>query len=238
MCTLTFVALKNKFIITHNRDEQTLRPSAIAPQKYVVNNKNILFPKDSKAGGTWFTVSEKGTVLVLLNGAEEKHEQQADYRKSRGLIVLDLITATEVNSEWDSIDLENIEPFTTLLFEDTKLYHLQWNGNEKLKMLLDSNSPYIWSSATLYSKQIRDQRRQWFAEFLEQTNNVDENTLLAFHQNTQSNDNTNGLIINRNNLLKTLSITQSVIENGTTVTRYVDLVANKKFECSQVNTTL
>jgi uncharacterized protein with NRDE domain len=238
MCTLTFVALKNKFIITHNRDEQTFRPPAVAPRKYVVNNKNILFPKDSKAGGTWFTVSEKGTVLVLLNGAEEKHVQQANYRKSRGLIVLNLITATEVNKAWDSIDLENIEPFTTLLFEDTKLYQLQWNGTEKLKILLDSNSPYIWSSATLYSKQIRDQRRQWFVEFLEQTNNVDENTLLAFHQNTKKDDNTNGLIINRNNLLKTLSITQSVIENGTTVTRYVDLVANKKFECSQVNATL
>jgi hypothetical protein len=27
--------------------------------------------KDPKAGGTWYVVDEKGTVLVLLNGANE-----------------------------------------------------------------------------------------------------------------------------------------------------------------------
>ena len=238
MCTLTFVAVENKFIITHNRDEQTLRPCAIEPKKYLINNKNILFPKDSKAGGTWFTVSERGAVLVLLNGAIEKHEHKSNYRKSRGLIVLDLITATSVNNAWCSIDLENIEPFTTILFEDFKLYHLQWNGVEKCTTPLNINEPYIWSSSTLYPKEIRNQRQQWFTNFLKNNADLHENKLLAFHQNTQNADSDNGLVINRNNHIKTLSITQTVIENGTTVTRYLDLIANKKFKCSQVNSII
>jgi hypothetical protein len=37
--------------------------------------------KDPKAGGTWYVVDEKGTVLVLLNGANEKHVAGLNYRK-------------------------------------------------------------------------------------------------------------------------------------------------------------
>jgi hypothetical protein len=42
------------------------RPSAIAPKNYTVNGKNVIYPKDPKAGGT-YVVDENGTVLVLLN---------------------------------------------------------------------------------------------------------------------------------------------------------------------------
>ena len=54
MCTVSFVFSNGKAILTHNRDEKVARPSAIEPQKYTVNNKNIYFPKDQKAGGTWY----------------------------------------------------------------------------------------------------------------------------------------------------------------------------------------
>jgi uncharacterized protein with NRDE domain len=60
-------------------------------KNYTVNGKNVIYPKDPKAGGTWYVVDENGTVLVLLNGAEEKHTIKLSYRKSRGLIVLDII---------------------------------------------------------------------------------------------------------------------------------------------------
>ncbi len=91
MCTVSFVFVKGKAILTHNRDEKAARPSAIEPLKYSINQQNIYFPKDQKAGGTWFAVAESGTVLVLLNGADEKHKLKTSYRKSRGLIFLDLI---------------------------------------------------------------------------------------------------------------------------------------------------
>jgi len=66
MCTVSFVNANGKIIITSNRDEQTIRPSAIEPKNYLINNKNIIFPKDKKAGGTWFAINEHSTVLVLL----------------------------------------------------------------------------------------------------------------------------------------------------------------------------
>jgi uncharacterized protein with NRDE domain len=135
MCTVSFVRTNGKTIITSNRDEKTVRPSAIEPKNYWVGNKNIFFPKDNKAGGTWYAITEDKTVLVLLNGAAEKHQLQSYYRKSRGLIVLDIISANSPIYEWDSINLMDIEPFTLVLFQDLKLYQLRWDG-KKRKILL------------------------------------------------------------------------------------------------------
>ena len=90
MCTVSFVPTQNGICITSNRDEKISRSKAISPQKTTINNKEITFPKDPQAGGTWFAHDDKN-VIVLLNGAEEKHVSKGNYRKSRGLIVLDLI---------------------------------------------------------------------------------------------------------------------------------------------------
>ena len=76
------------------------------PKNYLINNKNIIFPKDAKAGGTWFAASESGTILVLLNGAKEKHQVQLSYRKSRGQIVLDIISSFSPKDIWNEIDLD------------------------------------------------------------------------------------------------------------------------------------
>ncbi len=81
MCTVSFVSSNDKIIITSNRDEKVIRPSAIEPKNYSINNKDIIFPKDPKAGGTWYAIDENGTVLVLLNGASEKHNSSSVQKK-------------------------------------------------------------------------------------------------------------------------------------------------------------
>ena len=70
-------------------------------------------------------------MLVLLNGAEEKHIDTGNYAKSRGLIVIEIIGSTSPFNAWQTIDLDRIEPFTLVLFENFKLYQLRWNGEEK-----------------------------------------------------------------------------------------------------------
>ena len=166
MCTVSFINANGKIIITSNRDEQVIRPSALPPKEYIINDKKIIFPKDAKAGGTWFAVNEKGTVLVLLNGADEKHTIQTSYRKSRGLIALDVISKDAPIGFWQEINLENIEPFTLIVYQNTALFQLRWNGISKETVLLDANKNHIWSSSTLYPKVIREERSQWFYDFL------------------------------------------------------------------------
>lgn len=231
MCTVSFVCFQNKVIITSNRDEQVLRP-ALEPRRYVIGNKNVFFPKDPKAGGTWFAVDENANAIVLLNGASEKHEWNPPYRKSRGLIVLDLIGSQSPISEWKSIDLENIEPFTLVLYENQKLHQLRWNGSQKETAVLDGSRDYIWSSSTLYPQHIRQQRAEWFSHFLETKPDVNEAEMFNFHRYTEDANRENGLVINRNDFLKTLSITQVVIEHNKVNLMHHDLLGQQEFSQS------
>jgi hypothetical protein len=229
MCTVSFVNSNGKYIITSNRDEKVAREKAIEPKIHLVNDKKIFFPKDQKAGGTWYAIDDKAHIVVLLNGAKEKHELKSSYRKSRGLIVLDLISSESVILSWQEINLDNIEPFTLVVFENQKLYQLQWNELKKEITELDTTKNHIWSSSTLYPLAIREQRKQWFYDFLESKNSISELDMLHFHKNTEDNNKENGLVINRNNLLKTLSITQTVIEKNKVLLTHYDLIENQEF---------
>lgn len=229
MCTVSFVSSNGKTIITSNRDEKVLRPSAIEPKNYQINTKNVFFPKDPKAGGTWFAVDENSNVLVLLNGAEEKHILKEKYNRSRGLIVLELIGETSPLKMWQTIDLENVEPFTLVLFEDQKLYQLRWNEIEKTTLALDVTKNHIWSSSTLYSAAIREKRANWFNTFLDTKPEVNEAELFNFHRYTEEENTEHGLVINRNDALKTLSITQAVVEKNKVQMSHYDLMKNDSF---------
>lgn len=232
MCTVSFVATNGKTIISSNRDEAVYRPNAIEPKNYLVNNKNIIFPKDPQAGGTWFSVDENGTVLVLLNGATEKHHHRPPYRKSRGLIVLDMISSLSPKDFWTVIALENIEPFTLVLFQNRVLFQMRWDGEQKETTQLDINKNHVWSSTTLYQKDIRESRSEWFYAFLESNPNATQEEMLYFHRYTEEENQENGLVINRNEVLKTLSITQAVLEENKVSILHYDLIANKDFETS------
>lgn len=229
MCTVSFVRSNDTIIITSNRDEKIIRPGAIPPKNYKLNGKNIIYPKDSKAGGTWFVVDENGKVLVLLNGADEKHQVQLPYRKSRGQIVLEMISSVSPKEFWNEIDLENIEPFTLVLFQDKKLFQLRWNGVKKSTVDLETDKNYIWSSSTLYSKAIREQRSSWFSTFLDVNPEITEAKMLHFHRYTETDNHEHGLVINRNDELKTLSITQAVIEKNKVMIHHLDLITENEY---------
>ncbi|WP_284651669.1 NRDE family protein [Flavobacterium terrisoli] len=229
MCTVSFVNANGKIIITSNRDEKILRPNAIEPKNYLINNKKVIFPKDNKAGGTWYAIDEHSNVLVLLNGAEEKHVLKDGYRKSRGLIVLDLISSESPFQAWQETDLSDIEPFTLVLFENQKLYQLRWNELEKSTLELNTNESHIWSSSTLYPAAIREKRANWFYTFLDTKPEVNEEELFNFHRYTEEGNTEHGLVINRNDILKTLSITQTVIEMNKVTIHYNDLIAERDF---------
>lgn len=231
MCTVSFVCTNGKVILTSNRDEKVNRP-ALAPKRYCYNGKVVLFPKDPKAGGTWFAVSEGGVVVVLLNGAEEKHEVKLHYGKSRGLITLEICSASDAIQQWEILDLSAVEPFTLVVFENQKLFQLRWNGKVKKQQELPISEKHIWSSATLYTSDVRTLRKQWFDAFIQENPNPSPEEVLYFHQSTQGNNKEFGLVIDRNNVLKTTSITQTVIETNKVTLQYQDLLQHQ----SQTNT--
>lgn len=228
MCTVSYVNTAAGVVITSNRDEHVLR-SAEFPQTHMLNGKEITYPKDPLAGGTWFAIANQiGRVVVLLNGAETKHQRANSYRKSRGLVLLDLISADDaVCANWQRYDLQQIEPFTLVVYENRMLFQLRWDGNTKSNFTLDTSCSYIWSSATLYSPDVRAQRQSWFAEFLNQHTTLTPSDMMRFHASSPTSDKQSNLLMERTPELKTISITQAIVGLENSVLQHSDLLSEE-----------
>lgn len=224
MCTVSYFKDKEQVTLTSNRDEQMSRPTALAPQKTVINGITMYYPVDPLSEGTWFCVKESGDVLILLNGANEKHISQPPYRKSRGLVLLDLAKTADLIQTWSNISLDKIEPFTVVAYSNRTLVQLRWNSQVKSLLHLDANLPYIWSSATLYTPEAQQMRKQWFFDFINRHHGKpNTNDLLDFHTKTAPTDTHNGLIINRNETMRTQSVTQCNLQTDQFKLSYYDV---------------
>ena len=223
MCTVTYIPKKNNtFILTSNRDEAVGR-TTLAPDFYDVDGTKMLFPKDAVAGGTWIGVSEKNRMICLLNGGFKIHVRKESYAMSRGIVVKELLKATDLSKAIEDFKYEGIEPFTIVAIDwsgDLKATELVWDGDKAHISLLD-NEPRIWSSSTLYDATMKEKRRAWFAAFKE-TTDWSKESLFDFHTKAGEGDAHVDLQINRG-LLKTVSVTQvEKIDDGCVMT-YNDL---------------
>jgi len=225
MCTLSFIPKSNgDFILTSNRDEAPIRET-IPPNTYLNGGVSLLYPKDKVAGGTWIGVSDKKRVICLLNGGFVPHTPKDKYRLSRGLIVTDLLSLDNAIEKLDLYNLNDIEPFTIIMIDyntELQLVELVWDGKKKY-ISLKPIEPIIWSSSLLYSEEIKNKRKLWFAEFLETENTLTKDNLLHFHKTAGEGDKNSDLIMDRG-FVRTKSIT-SIVKEGTIITmRYEDLV--------------
>jgi uncharacterized protein with NRDE domain len=231
MCTVTYYPLSNKeFILTSNRDEQITRLSALAPQLKVIEGNEVLLPVDQQANGTWIFSALNGVTVCLLNGAFEKHLSKPPYKKSRGLIVLDVLKFDTIDDFTQNIELEGIEPFTMVMIEnkeEIKLKEFIWDGNEKYEALLDAGVPYIWSSATLYDVKSKSARTALFNKWTESVVDDQAQILLkTFHLLGRKLKTNIPIYLNRN-LIKTVSVTQILNSNKSIKMEYLDIIKEK-----------
>ncbi len=232
MCTVTYVPSpkEKSFVLTSNRDENALRP-ALSPVGYPYGSTVITCPKDEKAGGSWIAINENGKLACLLNGGFVPHVKQRFHTISRGTILVDF-TASEKNSHqyFSGKDLKNVEPFTviSLVYKDNTVQDFTafiWDGAQKHFKKLHSNSPYIWSSVTLYNQEQRNLRKEWFSRFYnESKENLTPENILGFHTGKHSPDDFVNVIMQRGDVLKTVSITQVTTDNMQLKMKYIDLV--------------
>lgn len=224
MCTVLFLPAESKVTLVSCRDEDPGRPSAAVPSTFEENNTQLMYPKDGAAGGTWMGVNEYGYIIILLNGAFENHVKEPFYRKSRGLLVKELLATPYPTAYWYSMQLHQIEPFTLIIWANGSLHQLVWDGSNQHHFELDPQQPHIWSSATLYNEAAQQQRKDWFQQGLLNHSLNDSTQILSFL--TSHNDEENGFVMKRNAQLSTLSI--SIVEqiNGVTTFAYHDMKTN------------
>ncbi len=230
MCTVTYIPAKDRIFITHNRDEKSARSKAIHPKEYIVKGHRLLFPRDSHAGGTWIALNDNGTAAVLLNGGFEKHIHQPPYRKSRGICFLDIICSDDLFFSFKRVNLDNIEPFTIILWNHGDLYECRWDGQQKHSVQLDPAQSYSWSSVTLYDREVIAKRRSWFENWLQDNREPALDDIMQFHLFGGEGDTHNDLRMNRNGVMLTVSITAMEITPGHSVMKYTDLQDNTSTE--------
>ena len=229
MCTVTYIPVKDTIFFTSNRDEKSWRRSALPPAIYEYSSGKIMFPKDSDAGGTWIAAHENGNVVVFLNGGFKAHVPEPPYRKSRGLILLDIIENTTPVNCFTAINLNRIEPFTAVLWDNKQLFECRWDGAQKHCSELDAAANYIWSSVTLYDDQVIAKRKSWFDDFLNATPQPEQSEILGFHQFTGDGDTCNDLLMNREGKVGTVSITSVEIPPTSIEMNYLDVRNNESF---------
>lgn len=211
MCVVTYLPeADGGFILTSNRDESIRRPAAIPPRRYLVEEQLIAFPKDAQAGGTWIATTER-RILCLLNGAFQKHARHPPYRRSRGLVVLDAFSYDSPHTFAREYDFTDIEPFTLVMvdkaYDFSTLHELRWDGTKTHFKCLPTDAPRIWSSVTLYSESIVQERESWFQAWLAAPHADIAGEIIAFHTSAGKGDPANDLRVDRGSL-KTVSITQ------------------------------
>jgi hypothetical protein len=225
MCTVTYLPLDNSnFLLTSNRDETPLRKT-LPPEVYVENGVEVTYPKDEVAGGTWIGKSEKNRVVCLLNGGFKNHKRNLPYAMSRGLIVKNILVANDAITYINRLGLNNIEPFTLILVDwnsGLKTFELVWDGSTKHFTELPQE-PNIWSSSTLYTDEMKQLRKNWFANWLQENEKFSKENILTFHKNDSlgSSEVTPKM---KRNLVETVSIT-SIEKNGESIAmNYTDFL--------------
>lgn len=232
MCTATYIPLTNGgFVLTHSRDEKTTRTAAQFPRTYVHNGQELFYPKDPQGQGTWIA-SNANITVCLLNGAFTSHLSQPPYRHSRGLVPLHVFDYESIDDFLREYDPTGLEPFTLLLAQagglsGRRMVELRWNGRRLFMKDKDAERPHIWSSATLYTPDIIEQRESWFHDWLHQYPQPTAEAVRHFHQTAGRGDLQNSIRMNRNNALMTLSLTSVVHQNEAVTMRYEDFIQHQ-----------
>jgi hypothetical protein len=139
-------------------------------------------------------------------------------------VILDFFEYSDVKQFIETYDFEGIENFTLLIFQHqpiTQIHQLRYNGQRLSYEQKDPQKPHMWSSATLYSSEVIQQRNIWFTDFLTNFKTTPE-SLIDFHRNGGDGNPDNDLQVNRNEVLKTHCITQ-VIKKETTKMEFLAL---------------
>ncbi len=225
MCTVTYLPLaSDDFILTSNRDEDPKR-NTISPKVYEEEGVKLTYPKDELAGGTWIGLSEKKRLICLLNGGFAKHKRAESYRMSRGVIVKQLLKVDNPVEIINHFDFDGIEPFTIVLVDwamSLKAYELVWDGTQKYFEKLD-DKPKIWSSSTLYNEEMKQLRRDWFADWLGENKIFKQKDILKFHQDETKGSPEISLKMKRSRV-QTVSVTSVRKETDDIKMSYIDLL--------------
>jgi hypothetical protein len=225
MCTVTYLPVgKEDFILTHNRDEQSVRGIASMPEIRDADGLRTVYPVDPKGHGTWIGMADNGKAACLLNGGFERHIPDPPYKHSRGLVILHLFSFPGTSDFIDKYEFSRLEPFTLVVYDRGSLYEIVWDGQKVHAKNLPVDQPHIYSSTSLYEPAVREKRHQWFRQWLEEHPTYRINDIRNFHNYGGEGDSATNLVMKREEGLQTVSITSIQKRDGRLEMIHHDLI--------------
>jgi hypothetical protein len=231
MCTVSYLPLTSGgYILTSNRDEAPQR-KAIDLRKWQTGGQTLLYPVDPGAGGSWFGISDQGRAACVLNGAFEPYIPTELHTHSRGIVLLDLLTSESLTTFATEYDFSKTAPFTIVLI-DGHLHELIWDGTTLRVTELSADVPAFWSSVTLYPEDVRKWRKSLFQQWKENHPVFRQEDIIDCHRYGSKADAWNGFVMNRNERVRTLSITSALFSDRRFTLIHDDLMSDER--CTEI----
>ena len=122
----------------------------------------------------------------------------------------------------------NTDQYTDI-FSDIKFTELRWDEKEKHIKKINTTSPQIWSSATLYDTDAIQKREELFENWIKEHSLPENKDILNFHNKKHGLQESIDIIMKRENELMTLSISQLIVKHQALEYIYLDLIENKEY---------
>jgi Transport and Golgi organisation 2 len=141
MCTVSFLARKNGYVLAMNRDEKRTRAIGLPPSKKIINGRTLLSPSEP-GGGTWIALNDSGVTFALINWYSIR-PQVKSRRVSRGRVVNTVGTAFTpdfATVALAQLPLKQINPFRLIGFFPATQEIAEWRWD--LEKLVRKKSPW------------------------------------------------------------------------------------------------
>lgn len=166
MCTVSWLTGSDGYTLCFNRDERFSRAPAVAPAERLRDGVRFLAPLDGDAGGTWFSVNEFGVSLGLLNRYLVPGYLAPASPRSRGLLVLDLVSASTMPDALVRLTpylLGVTQPFTLIIAEPWQAAVIAtWDGGT-LATAAQTEPGFLRTSSSVTEPEVAEARRALFA---------------------------------------------------------------------------
>lgn len=188
MCTATWFRSHGEgaegYEVFFNRDELKTRKSGLPPALKEREGVRFLAPEDGDAGGTWLGVNEHGIAVGLANGSASAGDEGARPFRSRGLLVLDLLSSASVElvgAKMGALRGRSYRPFELFAIEPTRELRIwRWDG-ESLAMGRGGPRGRLLISSSRDPERARREREALLERMARAKDRIDAELLLAYH---------------------------------------------------------
>lgn len=137
------------FLVAMNRDEKRSRVTALPPERFPIDRRQVLYPREP-GGGTWLAINDAALCLALINWHRIPKEPKGKI-ESRGRVIPQLIGAAnshEVKDKLHELPLLALRPFRLILVgrNDRRLTEWRWDTETLTRLAFEWRTRHWFSS--------------------------------------------------------------------------------------------